>query len=768
MPDETTGMADREGGRSIAVEPAEGAPRSAPIPSVIPTPDAVCDAPDPTGVVVWHRKHLRVDDHRALSQAVADGDAVCPLFVFDPAFYGGDGLACDARIRVLEEAVTSLDRVYAATPAQETRVKTGDTTARTEAMMAADSSDRSAETDATSTDTDSMSTGSDVTPPDTLRRPESPGMTFGYGDPVELLARFVEQGWTIVTMATPTSRYGKRRDERVRDACGDAVTFVSGDGLVRGEEWSRSNWQTHVTEWLESPQHDPAWDATETRRVTIETGVTPAAVDRHFDITPTKTQVPTGTHRAANTALCAFTDRIQSYPSAISAPQDAREGTSGLSPYLNFGLLSVRQVYQYVAEHAPSCRGASMFESRLFWNLHYNQKLVDWPGWTERAVNPAFEGQNEPHRDDELVTAWKRGQTGFPMVDASMRCLRQTGWLNFRMRAMCASMFTHVLHQPWWIGANWYHHHLIDSDVGINYTQWQSQAGLIGKPSQRVYNPRKQVRDQDPDGEWITRWVPELADLPSQFLDQPEKTPIAVQRACGVHVGETYPRPIVDFEARREQFWTRYETRRAAAARELRRPAIAKRASFSGGYGAARAIADAHGDAAADAPDGTQLSLEAVAEETAGVDADDRSSSESEATNTTSANTASANTTSANTASANAPPAGASAAGPSDPDRQVTLPTGVGRHAGDPSPDDRAAVPGGLARVERDDGEKGDDGKKGDDGEKGDDGGEQGDEGDDGSEERDDSEKSADTTADGSSGEMPRRSTGQTRVCDFE
>ena len=258
--------------------------------------------------------------------------------------------------------------------------------------------------------------------------------------------------------------------------------------------------------------------------------------------------------------------------------------------------------------------------------------------------------------------------------------------------------------------------------------------------------------------------MPELADLPSQFLDQPEKTPIAVQRACGVHVGETYPRPIVDFEARREQFWTRYETRRAAAARELRRPAIAKRASFSGGYGAARAVADAHGDAAADAPDGTQLSLEAVAEETAGVDADDRSSSESEATNTTSANTTSANTTSANTASANAPPAGASAAGPSDPDRQVTLPTGVGRHAGDPSPDDRAAVPGGLARVES---EEGVEDEERDDGEKGDDGGEQGDEGDD-SEERDDSEKSADTTADGSSGETPRRSTGQTRVCDFD
>jgi deoxyribodipyrimidine photo-lyase len=140
------------------------------------------------------------------------------------------------------------------------------------------------------------------------------------------------------------------------------------------------------------------------------------------------------------------------------------------------------------------------------------------------------------------------------------------------------------IHQPWWIGADWYHHHLIDSDVGINYTQWQSQAGLIGKPSQRVYNPRKQVRDHDPDGEWIGRWVPELRDLPSRFLDRPERTPLAAQDACGVTMGEDYPLPVVDFEARREAFWTRYERLRPEAARALARPDVAKRASFSGGY----------------------------------------------------------------------------------------------------------------------------------------------------------------------------------------
>ncbi|RLM57597.1 deoxyribodipyrimidine photo-lyase/cryptochrome family protein [Halobellus sp. Atlit-31R] len=520
-----------------------------PLASAVPTLDA-----DEAGTVIWHRDHLRVRDQPAVAAAATD-EHVLPLFVFDPAFYGSEGLACDARVGFLHDCLADLDAQY--------------------------------------------------------RRRTGRGLTYAHGDPIDVLGRFREAGWDVVAAAGPSGRYGHERDRRARDE--HDVAFVSGDGLVRHTDRPRRDWQARVEAWFEAEPHE--WDpATVTNRA-FETEVTIDSVADAYDVVPQKSQVPTGGTERARARLEAFAERTREYPGNISSPVDARDGTSGLSPYLKFGCLSVREVYQYVDEHAPDGRGAEMFVSRLFWNKHYEQKLEDWPGWLDAAANPVLTGFNADRHDPELIDAWKRGRTGYPMVDASMRCLAATGWLNFRMRALCVSFYYHVLQQPWQIGADWYHHHLLDSVASINYTQWQSQCGLVGRPTLRRYNPRKQVRDQDPDGEFITRWVPELEPLPTEYLDRPEHTPLAVQEDCGVVIGETYPRPIVDYESARAEFRERFGAVRAAAADALADPDVADRASLSGGRSSARAIARKHGTAAgASRDDATQTHLDAFGE----------------------------------------------------------------------------------------------------------------------------------------------------------
>jgi len=481
-------------------------------------PDEIPSGED--GGLVWHCRQLRTRDQPALEYAAADCSKVLPVFVFDPSFYGEEGLACDARIQFLHESITDLDRQY---------------------------------------------------------RDRGGALTLCHGDPVQILTAFDDVGWDIVTTADPTGRYGLARDNAAAEACD--VTFIDADGLVRGVADSRDEWGEQAETWLTGTQC--SWSTDDSTIETVETPVTTERVANNYDITPEKQSVPTGGTKAARERVIAFLERIDSYPESISAPTDARTGTSQLSPYLRFGCLSVREVYQAVTEHDGDERAAEMFVSRLWWNRHYSQKLVDWSGWMDTAANPVMEAFHADTHDPARVEAWKHGQTGYPMVDASMRCLKATGWLNFRMRAMCASFLCDLLQQPWKIGADWFYYHLIDADPAINYTQFQIQAGMDGTNMLRIYNPRKQVRDNDPAGEFIHEWVPELQELPVEYLEQPEKAPLHVQAECGVTIGEAYPYPIVEYEAAREAILSKFDAVRDQAKRALQNEAVARRISMS-------------------------------------------------------------------------------------------------------------------------------------------------------------------------------------------
>ncbi|MFB6118433.1 FAD-binding domain-containing protein [Halosegnis sp.] len=399
-------------------------------------------------------------------------------------------------------------------------------------------------------------------------------LTLLCGDPQERLATLLETHDALYVNRDVTARYGRARDETVFQW--PEVTAFGDDGIVR-EGDTRDGWREQATAWMETP---PRPEPSDLPGNPLADDTTIAEIEERYDTTPTKTAVPSGGRSAALERLDAFLDQIADYPTSVAPPAAAEEGCSRLSAYLKFGCLSVREVYSRL-QAAPACRGREMYESRLFWNRHYKQKLADWPGWTDDAVNPVFRGLYRADHDPDLLAAWQAGQTGFPMVDAAMRALVETGFINFRMRAMCASILTYVLREPWQYGADFFYHHLIDADPGINHTQWQSQAGVVGVHPVRVYDPAKQAREYDSDGTFIREYVPELAALPDAHLPRPEKAPLAVLEEADITLGDTYPRPVVDYERRASEARERFARLHDRAHEAIAVPDVWQRASLS-------------------------------------------------------------------------------------------------------------------------------------------------------------------------------------------
>lgn len=260
-------------------------------------------------------------------------------------------------------------------------------------------------------------------------------------------------------------------------------------------------------------------------------------------------------------------DRGKNYNRHISKPTESRVSCGRVSPYISWGNLSIKQTAQFVKAHKNYSQNKRPFNgmlTRLKWHCHFIQKFEVECEYETDCLNPGFETL-EHENNENFLEAWMQGKTGYPLVDACMRAVIETGWINFRMRAMLVSFLCFNLDNDWRNGVYHLAQQFLDYEPGIHYPQFQMQAGTTGINTVRMYNPIKQSQDNDPEGIFIKKWVPELRNFPTEFIHEPWKATMIDLIDCEVTLGIDYPNPIVNLKetakVAREKIWGHRKTK---------------------------------------------------------------------------------------------------------------------------------------------------------------------------------------------------------------
>ena len=369
------------------------------------------------------------------------------------------------------------------------------------------------------------------------------------GDPVEVIPKYAQE---INAQALCANRdyepYDPKRDDQVGrklkaqrisfDQFKDAVVFEKKE-VLNGSGEIYKVFTPYKNKWLETLErqdnHVPDYNVDKTKIVTTKL---PDDIFKLIGFTKTPAVLSGGTSEALK-HLKSFRPKMKDYTDARNIP--SVDGTSNLSPYIRHGCLSIRDMVRSALQHKSS--GASTWLSELVWRDFYHVILDVFPHVEKESFKRQYD-QIKWLGKKEWFEAWCEGRTGFPLVDAAMRCLNQTGMMHNRLRMVTASFLCKTLLIDWRKGEKYFAEKLLDYDMAANNGgwQWSSSTGCDAQPYFRIFNPYSQSEKFDAEGIFIRAWCPELEDLPDSDIHCPPPL-----------LAPDYPRPIVSYERMRKE-----------------------------------------------------------------------------------------------------------------------------------------------------------------------------------------------------------------------
>jgi len=454
--------------------------------------------------VVWFKRDLRVYDHAALSQAAQRGK-VLPIYMVEPGLWSQPDMSA-RHWNFIVETLTEL-REDLAFLGQPLIIRVGSVVDILSELL--------------------------------------------YAGQIESLWSHQEtgNGWTY------------DRDLRVAQWCrtnGINWQELQNHGVQRPIA-SRDGWALRWDQWMAEPPSVPPQLAS----LDLELGRIPSSTDLQLTSDPCSLRQIGGRRLGIERLESFLNQRGETYQQAMSSHLEGAHACSRLSPYLAWGALSMREVSQATklrqrtlqSNDANWRKSLRSFSGRLHWHCHFIQKLEDEPRLEFENLHRLYNGIRPMEPDTERLNAWAAGQTGYPFLDACMRSLNASGWLNFRMRAMVMATASYHLWLDWRDPGLILARLFTDYEPGIHWNQVQMQSGTTGINAIRVYNPVKQGYDQDPDGIFTRHWVPELSDIPDIYLQEPWKA-----TNSSAILGKSYPHRIFDHlsaaKLARDRMWS--------------------------------------------------------------------------------------------------------------------------------------------------------------------------------------------------------------------